>query len=126
MLGSRLGRRVVRMIQPSIFDPDDGARRRDDGIQRADDHAVPDWKDEAYLAVIRVAARLGEFTSDDVWAELAASEVSTHEHRAMGAVIRRAARAGWCAPTSEFSLSRRPQRHRAPLRVWRSLRLEAA
>lgn len=109
------------MIQPSIFDPDEGDRRKEDGIQRAEDHAVPDWNVEVDGAVLRVARRLELFTSDDVWAELVATtEASTHEPRAMGPAMRRAATAGWCMPTGEFSLSKRPERHRAPLRVWAS------
>lgn len=113
------------MTQSSLFDPEEGERRKQDGMARAEDHAVVDWNAEVDRAVLRVCYRQALFTTDDVWAELVATtEAATHEPRAMGPAMRRAEIAGWCKPTSDFWLSRRPERHRAPMRVWASLRHE--
>jgi len=107
--------------QPSFFDPVEGKRLREDGIARAEDHAVPDWNVEVDKAILRIARRRPLFTTDDVWAEIAPIPTLTHEPRAMGAAMRRAQRAGWCKPTDEHWLTKRALAHRRPLRVWQSL-----
>lgn len=105
----------------TLFDPEEGTRRRDEAIARAEQHAVVDWNDEVDRAILRVARRRDLFTTDDIWQELLTAPAWTHEPRAMGAAMRRAERAGWCSPTADWWLSKRPACHRRPLRVWRSL-----
>lgn len=102
------GRRVGRLLA-------------DEAIARADEHAEPDWRDVAFAAVKRLAARHVRFTPDDVWAEMPDDAPTTHEGRAMGAVMRRAARAHLIAPTGEWVPSIRPEHHAGPKRVWRGL-----
>jgi hypothetical protein len=77
------------------------------------------------LAVERVAARAEFFTSDAVWFEIKEIDdaASTHEPRAMGAVMRRAASMGIVAPTDRYETSARTVCHNRGVRVWRSLRL---
>jgi hypothetical protein len=92
------------------------ARRRD-GIERADQHADPQWLAEA-AAAIRLMAELNrEFIIDDVWATVGLRR--PHESRAMGAVVVRAKRDGIIAPTDRTRPSN--SSNRSPMRVWRSL-----
>lgn len=76
------------------------------------------WSDTALLAVERIAQRQTHLSSDDVWALLAEYGMQADEPRAMGAVMRLAARRGLIEPTAAYRPSRR---RRGPQRVWRSL-----
>jgi hypothetical protein len=80
----------------------------------------PLWQHDVEGAIHWVASRQRELTTDDVWARLA--EVSDHrtpEHRAMGPLMRAAAKRRWIEATYSTVISRR--RRGAPVRVWRSL-----
>ena len=90
---------------------------RDEGIQRADDHADPDWKDAALEAVHQTALALYEFIVDDVWERLGSRPA---EGRAMGAVMKKAVSEGWIEATNLYKPSVQPQCHANPRRVWRS------
>ena len=94
---------------------------RDEAIERVAGHANPDWLTEAMDTVISMAIRLDTFTTDDVWDHLASTGVTTHEPRAMGAVMVSAQRLGWVTATSHWRVSRRRSCHSRPLRVWKSL-----
>lgn len=98
-----------------------GQQLRDEAVQRVTEGADPDWMEDALVAVEKTAQWLATFTTDDVWQALQASDESTTERRAMGAVMRRAEGAGWIEPTDEYRESERPEAHRNPKRVWRSL-----
>ena len=91
---------------------------RDEALARVKEHADKEWKAEAMRAVVRVARERGRFTTDDVWAVL--GESGTHEPRAMGAIMRQAARNGWVRATDEYVRSSRVACHARPLRVWES------
>ena len=93
----------------------------EEAIQRAGEHAHPEWLAEARDAVYIVALRKPQFTTDDVWDAMAEVKVTTHEPRAIGAVMRSAAKEGICAPTLTYLNSRRRACHLRPLRVWKSL-----
>jgi hypothetical protein len=100
-----------------------GRQLRDEAIQRVDEHAAPAWKDVAYAAVAHLSSVLPEFTTDEVWYAIANSDdVTTHELRAMGAVMRRAQRAGLIEPTDRYMASTRAVCHSAPKRIWRAVR----
>lgn len=92
-----------------------------DALQRVAAHADQDWTHTAYLCVVRVAREHDEFTTDHVLAELANYPVSTHEPRALGPVMMRAARDSIIATTGRFVKSAAVSRHRAPKQVWKSL-----
>lgn len=95
---------------------------RADALQRVDEHADPDWRDLAYRCVLAVARRLDHFTTDEVIDELAQyPDITTHEPRALGPVMMRAARENVIAATDRFVKSNAVSRHRAPKQVWRSL-----
>lgn len=101
----------------------DGIGARDEAVDRVERNADNEWKEAAYLACCLSAEMFPTLTSDDVWLRLALlfPQHSTHERRAMGAVMRRAARDGIIAPTGEYTQSVRPQCHARPVAVWSSL-----
>lgn len=57
-------------------------------------HANPTWKEAALAATMRLASRCEQFTSYDVLQELAKSNVSTPNLRAIGAVMQEARNLG--------------------------------
>lgn len=97
----------------------EGELRRDEGIARADYYADLEWRTAAYTALVDVAYLTPFLTSDDVWDRI--DGPTTHEHRALGAIFRRASEAGVIAPTDTYRPTSRPSAHRRPIRVWRSL-----
>lgn len=102
--------------QPSLFD--DGERARDEALTRVTDHADPAWLKAAADVILALPAGT-EWTTDQVWARLVTSGVSTHEPRALGAVVRRLALAGQIAKTGRYVPSARPECHARPIPIWR-------
>lgn len=106
----------------------DAIAARDEAMRRVEDNADVDWAAYMERCIARIAKTMPLFTSDDVF-ELAASNnnaPTTHEPRALGPLMVRAAKSGLCAATETFRQSVRRSRHAAPLRVWRSLILGRA
>lgn len=101
-------------------------RAADDAVARVDANADPAWMATALDTIKRIAALQDRFTTDDVWLALDPHDEATHEPRAMGAVMRRAAKMGWVAPTRDYRPSSRPACHARPVRVWGSLIREAS
>ncbi|MGI9489073.1 MAG: hypothetical protein ACR2RF_24950 [Geminicoccaceae bacterium] len=108
------------LFDAAVYDSSLARKLRDIGIQRADEHAVPEWKEAALVAVYDCARNHEEFLVDQVRSYLGA-EHTTHEQRAMGGVMRRAASLGWIFPTDRFRGTNRATSHKGPRRVWRSL-----
>jgi hypothetical protein len=103
--------------QPSLFDPDEGDRRRNEGMARAERHTDPTFAAEAYSII---CAFVVPFFGDDVWATLDRRGVPfPHEPRALGPIFRRAQLAGLIEPTGEYRRTLRPSAHRSPQRQWR-------
>lgn len=95
---------------------------RQAAIECVDANADRAWKEVAYDCVVNVAHHCEQFTTDEVLNELAKHpEVSTHEPRALGPVMMRAARENVIAVTDRFVKSEAISRHRAHKQVWRSL-----
>jgi|WetSurMetagenome_2_1015567.scaffolds.fasta_scaffold239523_2 hypothetical protein len=92
-----------------------------DSLHLVEVHANPEWREVAYQCVVAVAKRLEEFTTDQVIAELAQYPVTTHEGRALGPVMVRAARENIIAATSRFEKSAAVSRHHTKKQIWRSL-----
>lgn len=91
----------------------------DDALERARDHADAQWMLDAQEAVLVVAKRDDLFTTDEVWEWLEMfSTHTTHDPRAMGAVMRWAVQARICQPTQTYRNSTRPACHKRPVRVW--------
>ena len=93
---------------------------RDEAIDRVGEHANPTWKAKALAVVARLSRNCGEFTTDDVWEALALIGESTHEPRALGAIMQAARKQGICFPTETYIPSARTACHARPVRVWRA------
>jgi hypothetical protein len=94
---------------------------RDEAVALGDLHAAELFRVAAFAAVDRVARARARFIVDDVWAAMGAAAPSTHDKRAMGAVMQRACKVRLIAPTADFQPSAQRQCHANPRRVWRSL-----
>ncbi len=103
------------MTQDTLF------AARDEALERVDEHADEDWKAHASDVIAMTAADLDEFTAEDVWARLDPA-LSTHEPRALGALMKRAAAAGVIVATDQWRVSSRTACHNRPMRVWRATR----
>ena len=77
------------------------------------------WRIEAEEAVVTLAKRLPEFTTDEVWDLIEAAPPS--EPRALGHVMTAMAARGWIRATDRVRKSRRPECHSRPVQIWESL-----
>lgn len=93
------------------------ASARDAALAQVDAGADPRWKALALDAVRRTCEQRAEFISDDVWE--VGNLPSTREDRALGPVLRQAARQGMCVKTDRVRPSVRSHLSGKP--VWRSL-----
>jgi hypothetical protein len=100
------------------LDPAAAAEGREIGAMLAEDSAGLLWREEALAAVKACCLAHAEFIVDDVWQYLQAP--TPPDGRAMGSIILRAAREGWCEGTPTYRPSAQPQCHANPRRVWRS------
>ena len=82
-----------------------------------------DWLLHAERGVRIIARRQEQLTSDDIWEWLLKLELNleVHEPRAMGAVLRNAARDHIILPVNQWQESTRPIAHKRPVRIWKSL-----
>lgn len=91
---------------------------RDEALARVEENADARWLEAARRAVERICRERATWIVDDVWATGLARP---REARALGAVVRQAARDGLCEPTDEYRPSAAPRSHCNPRVVWRSL-----
>ena len=107
--------------QTSLFDASVGEAKKRDALDRVDQNANPEWKQEALSAAKRVAQRQTYFTSDDVWIELDRTGTTyTHQPSAMVAVFRRIDSQKIAVATGKHTPSVRTKTHRRQLMVWKS------
>lgn len=93
-----------------------------EAMERVEANANPVWLEQMFYAVVVAAATKEFFTSDDVF-ELAKTTVTetTHDLRAFGPVMHRAAREGFAKKARKPpTLSARRSNHARPLTVWQS------
>lgn len=110
------------LFDANAYDPHAAGVARDKSIRVVDEHAAPDWKIEARRVVRHLAETKPEFTTDPVWFMLERfTEAETHEPRALGAVMRAAARDRLIVATDRTVESVRVANHRRPVRIWKSL-----
>lgn len=89
-------------------------------MARVHAHADPAWLAQAYRAIQDLCARELYVTSDSVWALLDERGVpSPREPRALGAVMRQAARDGLLEASGEYVQSEREACHSRPVQKWR-------
>jgi hypothetical protein len=107
------------MTQESLFTAIDA---RDEAVDRVGRNAGEEWLEAATRIVADVARRSGRFTTDDVWVALEAADLRPREPRALGAVMRLAARRGLVTATTAYTPSSRVECHARPVRVWEDAR----
>lgn len=93
---------------------------RDEGIKQVEENANLVWLKCAANHVHRTAKNYPEFTTDLIWSWMDLAGLTTHDNRAMGAVMKKAQAEGWIEPTDRVVKSTRPVCHSRPIRVWRS------
>jgi hypothetical protein len=107
-----------------LFDHAAAREAKADAMELVEIHADEQWKEDMDRCAIDVASGRPYFTSDDV-AKLAIERGqwdNTHEKRALGPVMMRAAKLGICRKANVPPVnSARKSRHAAPLSVWESL-----
>lgn len=95
-----------------------GEAARDAAMATVEENTAADWVLEAEAAVAALAVAGDQFSADDVWDLLAARGIpGPHNPSALGPVMRRAIKDGVARMTG-FGMSRRPERHRAPVRLY--------
>lgn len=87
-------------------------------IERAEANAPDEWVTQADAALIDLARHAPTFIVDALWDS---GLQKPPEARAIGNVMRRAARNRLIEATDQFLPSAQPGRHQCPARVWRSL-----
>jgi hypothetical protein len=109
--------------QPTLFDEPLAIALAEQAIQRVGLNADQLWALEALKVVEMLSIQRHDFTTDDVWEWMNQlhPEMTTHEPRAMGAIMRKASATRLCVPTERYNKSQRPECHHRPLRVWQGL-----
>lgn len=92
---------------------------KDEAITRVGHNADPQWVTACYNTIVQIAFNKQRFTTDDVWDALDRAKVATpHEPKAIGAVLRQAAKDGLIYATDDHKPSARVACHARPLRIW--------
>jgi hypothetical protein len=100
---------------------EDARDAKQSSMAQVDDAANPIWKEAAYDAVVSVASEQPTLNADHVLARIP-DNIRTHELRALGPIMRRAARDNIIIKSLRpWVFSARRSRHAAPLQVWDSL-----
>ena len=113
--GVKTGAPSLHLVPPMT-----GEELRDDAIRRSDANTPEEFRKEARAVLHQIALTSTELTAEDVMDRLT---TSTHDNRAMGAIMLWGVKQGWIAKTSpeKFVQSRYPRRHKMDVRVWGSL-----
>ena len=96
----------------------------DEAIERVRVNANPVWT-KTVMALIEDLATVDiEFTTDVLWKcmEIQHEDITTHEPRAMGGVMRTAKAAGLCRPTGRYIKTTRREAHGRPVAVWHTIK----
>lgn len=108
------------MTQGDLLDLAASIAAKDEAVQRVASNADPDWMRQAVDGIWALALNADTLTTDDVW-DAIPDAATTHEPRALGAAMKRAASLGYITATDTYRPSARPACHARPVRVWRSL-----
>lgn len=92
------------------------------GMAQAEANADDAWSKLMLQLVYTVCKEQLLFTSDDVFDHYEAipNPPKTHDARAFGTVMQKAAKNGWCEKTNTTRESRRKSLHASPRAIWRS------
>lgn len=94
---------------------------KQEGMDRAEESASEEWKAAAEKELRAICERLPEFTADHLSAVLAQKNIRTHNLDALGPMMRRGKRNGWCEPTGRVSIASRAKQHSCSRLIWKSL-----
>ena len=110
----------------STFDYEAAKYAKTVAMDQVDLNANPVWKDLMLELVRVVALTHASFTTDDVMILYREIEdaPTTHDLRALGPVMNKAAKLGYCEKTNTVDGSIRPSNHQRPLAIWKSLIFE--
>ncbi len=103
--------------QGLTFDKSLANQARDEAIKAVEENASVPAKEQIYDVIVGMR---GEFTTDDVWAEVPEDVRNSVEPRVIGALMRRAAKDGHVVNTYRMRNSEMVRCHRRPKQVWRS------
>ena len=105
----------------AVMNPGDPGKR--DGMDRAERSADPHWWQCMLECGKLVAAHKPVFITDDLVTicRVLHPNATTHEHRAIGPLMRELCRLGYCERSEDTVESRQKVNHARPMRVWRSL-----
>lgn len=104
------------------FDPLVGAAGKTSGMARAARSCNPVWWQYMLELGQEIALRKPFLSADDLEFERYRRQgPTTHENRAMGPLMKYAARLGYWEPTQDFVESSQKVKHQRPMRVWHSL-----
>jgi hypothetical protein len=118
---------VARRKPKSAIDPAAAEDGKAAGMARAERSAKPEWWDFMLAAALAVARRNEYLTTDHIEAwRLAHGGPSTPERRAMGPLMRTAARLGYFEKTGRVERSGMRICHARDKSVWRSLVYQGA
>lgn len=116
------------MSDDDLFDYE--RRRREseaakkEAMQRVEANANKAWSDFMLNLVYLTCREQYRFTTDEPMDRYDAApepKPVTHEKRAMGPVMTRAAKMGYCRKTNIVEPSRRSKLHASPIAIWESL-----
>lgn len=120
MASEMQGRALMDVL--ADYDAECAEAARDEAIDRVEANADRIWTEGALEAVRGLALCRDEFTTDDVWDRLEVAGYDLpRERRAMGAVMRQAARDRLVVKSDRVVNSRRVECHARPVAVWRSV-----
>lgn len=105
--------------QGDLLDLVAAIQARDEAVRRVGLHADPEWVEHTLHVIWCLAVAHDEITTDDIWGTIG-EVAATHEPRALGAVMKKAAAKGWVSPTDRYRPSARPACHARPVRIWQS------
>jgi hypothetical protein len=98
----------------------EGLAKKQEGIQKAIDHAYEAWKDNFREHVAAWADKQVPFTSEHIIEEigLPTGRIGLHKNNGVGAMMNGQARKGVIRKTGRHVTSRRPGSHGAELTEW--------
>lgn len=98
----------------------DSDKARNAGMQQVDKHAHEAWKKRCLFVIQQLCQRNVTIDADMISAELSKYPEETHDNRAIGPMLTRAKKLGYCRPTNEFTRTTQKQCHGMPRRIWQS------
>jgi len=109
------------MTQPSIYDL--AERKKTEGMEVSYRNADSAWVRAANERITTLVNAKIPFTGDDIIEHLDKKGIVTGNNSALGAIMKSWQRSGHIKPTGIYLESRRPSRHKAPIRQWQAVEL---